>query len=200
MKQFIFCFLLSYSLLGLAADSPQTGQSKSAICSACHGADGLSSNPIWPNLAGQNASYLLQQLQHYQAGKTRPSPIMGPMVAALTQQDMEDLAAFYAQKPSAPPTPASASPSPRAEQLYRQGDIDQHIPACIACHGPDGRGAEQAGFPVISHQKSEYIVQQLEAFKTGSRSSDPASIMRTICAKLSPQDMSDLAKYLTTLN
>lgn len=200
MKQFIFCFLLSYSLLGLTVGSPQTGQSKSAVCSACHGAEGLSSNPIWPNLAGQHASYLLQQLKHYQAGKTRPSPIMAPMVAALTQQDMEDLAAFYAQKPPAPPTPASSSPSPRAEQLYRQGDIDQRIPACIACHGPDGRGAEQAGFPVISHQQSGYIVQQLEAFKTGSRSSDPASIMRTICAKLSPQDMSDLAKYLTTLN
>lgn len=124
--------------------------------------------------------------------------MMGPLVATLSTQDMEDLAAFYAQKLLVPSAP-SAHPLPRAEQLYRQGDLGQHIPACIACHGPDGRGAEQAGFPVISHQQPEYIVQQLQAFKAGTRSSDPLKIMRTICAKLSPQEMQDLAQYLAGL-
>ncbi len=200
MKRLIFCLFLSYALSGLSAGDPQAGQNKSAVCGACHGADGRSSNVMWPNLAGQHATYLLQQLQHYQTGKTRPSPIMVPLVSTLTQQDMEDLAAFYAQKQFAPPAPSSTPTTPRAEQLYRQGDIEQQIPACIACHGPDGRGAEQAGFPVISHQQPEYIIQQLQAFKTSDRSSDPAKIMRTICAKLSPQDMQDLAQYLTKLD
>lgn len=198
MRSIIFYFLLNYAVLGCAIGNPQAGQSKAAVCSACHGAEGQSTQASWPNLAGQHASYLLNQLRHYQTGTTRPSPIMAPLAAALSQQDMEDLAAFYAQKPLAPPA-ATLPRSPRGEQLYRQGDIDQHIPACIACHGPDGRGAEQAGFPVISHQQSEYIVQQLQAFKTNVRTTDPANIMRTICAKLSTQDMQDLAAYLAQL-
>lgn len=198
MKLTLFCLLLSLSLPGFSAGDSKAGQIKSLVCGACHGADGHSTNVLWPNLAGQHAAYLRQQLQHYQAGKVRTSPMMGPLVATLSTQDIEDLATFYAQKPLAPAVPL-AHPLPRAEQLYRQGDLSRQIPACIACHGPDGRGAEQAGFPIISHQQPEYIVQQLQAFKAGTRSSDPLKIMRTICAKLSPQEMQELAQYLAGL-
>lgn len=194
MNIWLACLLLFFSLPGFTAGDPRLGQSKSLICSACHGAEGQSTNPQWPNLAGQHAKYLMQQLQSYQSGTTRNSPIMAPLVAALTQEDMEDLAAWYANKPLAPPSTPPVSV--HGEQLYRQGDMEKQIPACIACHGPDGRGAEQAGFPMISHQQSEYIIQQLQAFKSGTRSTDLLKIMRTICAKLSAQDMQDLAQYL----
>ncbi|MCX7119677.1 MAG: c-type cytochrome [Legionellales bacterium] len=198
MKLLICCILLSFSLPGFAKGDPKAGQNKALVCSACHGADGHSTNPQWPNLAGQYASYLVQQLHYYQSGDKRSSPIMSPLVTNLNQQDMEDLAEFYAQKPL-PPSPPAKTPMPRADQLYRQGDLDLHIPACITCHGPDGRGAEQAGFPMISHQQPEYIIQQLQAFKAGTRSTDPLKIMRTICEKLTPEDMQALAEYITHL-
>ena len=198
MKLLICCFLLSFALPGFSVGNPQAGQNKAMVCSACHGADGHSTNAPWPNLAGQHAAYLVQQLQNYKTGNTRPSPIMSPLVANLNQQDMEDLAAFYSQKPLASSVPIR-KPLPRGEQLYRQGDITLHIPACITCHGPDGRGAEQAGFPMISHQQPAYIILQLEAFKAETRSTDPQKIMRTICAKLTAQDMQELSEYLAGL-
>lgn len=199
MKLLIGCILLTCSLLGFAQGDPEAGQNKALVCSACHGADGHSTNPSWPNLAGQYAKYLVQQLHHYQTSDQRASPVMSPLVANLNQQDMEDLAEFYAKIPVPPASPANKS-NPRGEQLYRQGDIELHIPACITCHGPDGRGAEQAGFPMISHQQPEYIIQQLQAFKTGTRRSDPLKIMRTICKKMTAEDMQALAEYLSHLD
>ncbi len=181
-----------------AGEGSAAGQSKSIVCSACHGANGISTNPIWPNLAGQHASYLLQQLKHYKEGKTRPAPMMSPMVATLTERDMEDLAEFYAKMPLGTAQPRTKNVT-LGKRLYRQGDLSKHVPACIACHGPDGRGAAQAGFPVISHQQPEYLIQQLQAFKTGVRTSDPLAIMRTTSAKLSTEDMRALADYLSTL-
>lgn len=198
MKALIVCLLLSFSLPCFSAGDAKSGQSKALVCGACHGAEGQSTNPQWPNLAGQHAKYLVQQLQAYQTGTTRTSPIMAPLVAALTQEDMEDLSAWYAQKPLV--TPGTKASSAHGEQLYRQGDMEKQIPACVACHGPNGRGAEQAGFPMISHQQPEYLIQQLQAFKAGTRSTDPLKIMRTICAKLSAEDMQDLAQYIGHLD
>lgn len=179
----------------MSAGNPQSGQSKAVVCSACHGENGQSINPLWPNLAGQHAAYLAQQLHHYQKGSDRSSPVMTPLVSQLSAEDIQDLAAFYAQKPLSPSIP-NPTPVPRGEQLYREGDIKIHIPACITCHGPDGRGAAQAGFPMISHQQPDYLIQQLQAFKAGTRRTDPLEIMRTICAKLTEKDMQELAKYI----
>lgn len=199
MKRLMSFFLLTYSLVGFAQGDPNAGLNKAMVCSACHGADGHSTNPLWPNLAGQYAPYLIQQLRHYQTNDQRPSPIMSPLAASLNQQDIEDLAAFYSQK-----TRSSVSPTKKTgtkgEQLYRQGDIERHIPACITCHGPDGRGAEQAGFPMISHQQPAYLIQQLQAFKAGTRKTDPLKIMRTICEKMSSEEMQALADYLSHLD
>ncbi|PJD92973.1 MAG: cytochrome c4 [Legionella sp.] len=194
-----FSLLLSLSWTAFANGNAASGQSKSMVCSACHGEQGISTNPLWPNLAGQHAAYLLQQLKHYKDGKTRPAPMMIPMVATLSAQDMEDLAEFYAKKPFGKAISPSSSVT-LGERLYRQGDMSKHIPACIACHGPDGRGAAQAGFPVISHQQPEYLIQQLQAFKSGTRTSDPLAIMRTTSEKLSVEDMRALAEYLAGLD
>lgn len=198
MKRIFFILLLGFSVMGFSLGNPNLGQTKAIVCSACHGENGQSVNPLWPNLAGQHATYLAQQLHHYQTGKDRSSPVMSPLVAQLTPEDIEDLAAFYAKK-SLSASKAISTPSSHGEQLYRQGDTTLHIPACITCHGPDGRGAEQAGFPMISHQQPEYLVQQLQAFKTGTRRTDPMEIMRSICAKLTEKDMQELATYIAGL-
>lgn len=198
LQQILCLLLLSFSLISFATGNPQLGQNKAIVCSACHGEHGQSINTLWPNLAGQHAAYLVQQLHHYQSGKDRSSPMMSPLVAQLSSQDIEDLAAFYAQKPLSL-SKSATRPVPRGEQLYRQGDINLHIAACITCHGPDGRGAAQAGFPMISHQQPEYIIQQLQAFKAGTRRTDPLEIMRTICAKLTEKDMQELAQYIAGL-
>lgn len=195
---YVFFLLLSSPLSLLATGDPIAGKSKAMICSACHGETGISANPLWPNLAGQHARYLLEQLRQFKSGNKRPSPIMSPMVASLTEQDMEDLAIYYAQQPEAAAI-KTQPPHTVGEQLFRQGDSLRHIAACIACHGPDGRGNAQAGFPLISHQNADYTVQQLMAFKAKSRQSDPLEIMRTLASKLNPEDMKQVADYIAGL-
>lgn len=192
MKNVIFALLFATSLSADATMPPEA-----AMCSACHGADGQSHHPEWPNLAGQHTLYLLKQLHAYQQGNTRSSPIMGPMVASLSETTLNELAAFYAQQPLAAKKKPPANV--RGEALYRQGDARQHIPACIACHGPDGHGNAMAGFPLLSRQPSAYTVQQLLAFQQKKRTTDPNGIMRDITANMSQADIKAVADYLETL-
>lgn len=189
------CLSISFSWPLHANGDPKAGNAKALICSACHGSQGVSPNSLWPNLAGQHEDYIRKQLHYFKVGTQRSAPTMSPMVATLDAQDIEDLAAYYAHlsPPKAPPTTERSS---RGQQLYRQGDSTQHIPACITCHGPDGRGNASAGFPVIAHQQIDYTIQQLQAFKSGTRSTDPMAIMRTMSAKLSTEDMRAIAEYL----
>ena len=198
MKKVIFLLALCNSFTLFAASDAQNGQEKSVICAACHGPKGISINPSWPNLAGQHATYLIKQLQNFKEKKGRDDPTMAPMVASLSEQDIADLAAFYAALPPPEGSPAKQV-STRGEQLYRSGDMDQHITACIACHGPKGTGNAQAGFPLLSGQQSDYTVLQLKAFKAGKRSNDLNSIMRDICGRMSTDDMEAVANYIAGL-
>lgn len=193
---YLISLLLYTALTAHAAGDPKAGADKSLVCSACHGAQGISTNPEWPHLAGQHAAYLIKELHDFKQGKTRATPIMGPMVAHLTDQDIDDLAAYYSQKPRAlGKTPETYLA--RGAALYRNGDISKHITACIACHGPDGRGNAQAGFPLLCGQSPAYTVQQLHAFKSGARSNDMSSIMHDISSHMSDEDMEAVAHYLT---
>ena len=198
MKKMIFLLALCNSFALFAASDAQNGQEKSVICAACHGPKGISINPSWPSLAGQHATYLIKQLQNFKEKKGREDPTMAPMVASLSEQDITDLAAFYAALPLPEGSPAKQV-STRGEQLYRRGDMDQHITACIACHGPKGTGNAQAGFPLLSGQQSDYTVLQLKAFKAGKRSNDLNSIMRDICGRMSTDDMEAVANYIAGL-
>ena len=198
MKKMIFLLALCNSFALFAASDAQNGQEKSVICAACHGPKGISINPSWPSLAGQHATYLIKQLQNFKEKKGRDDPTMAPMVASLSEQDITDLAAFYAALPLPEGSPAKQV-STRGEQLYRRGDMDQHITACIACHGPKGTGNAQAGFPLLSGQQSDYTVLQLKAFKAGKRSNDLNSIMRDICGRMSTDDMEAVANYIAGL-
>jgi cytochrome c553 len=199
MKKIVFLLALCSTITAFAAGDYQAGQEKSTVCAACHGAAGISINPAWPSLAGQHAAYLVKQLHDFKNIKTRNAPTMTPMVANLTEQDMNDLAAFYAHQP----LPEGSTPQKylkRGEQLYRGGDFSKHITACIACHGPAGLGNAQANFPVLSGQQAAYTVQQLQAFKDKKRSNDLNSIMRDISARMSMEEMQAVANYVAGLH
>ncbi len=199
MKKIAFVFAALYTFLSFAAGNYQAGQEKSAMCAACHGATGISTNPAWPSLAGQHATYLVKQLRDLKLAKTRNAPVMASMVSNLSDQDMDDLAIFYATQA----IPESSTPEKylkRGEQLYRGGDFNEHITACIACHGPTGKGNAQAGFPVLSGQQAVYTVQQLDLFKTHKRSNDLNSIMRDISARMTTEDMVAVANYVAGLH
>lgn len=198
MKKMIFFLSLCASFSTSAAGDVQAGQAKSTVCAACHGEKGASINPIWPHLAGQHAAYLLKQLHDFQQKKGRDDPTMAPMVANLSEQDMEDIAAFYASLPTPPGTVSKALLS-RGEQLYRGGDFNKHITACIACHGPKGTGNAEALFPSLSGQQVAYTITQLQAFKDNKRSNDINSIMHDISVRMSQDDMTAVANYISGL-
>lgn len=169
-----------------------------ALCVACHGQAGISANPEWPNIAGQHPGYLEKQLRDFKQGKTRTAPTMTAIVATLNNEDITELANLYAQM-----TPAAGTVPEkylkRGQALYRGGDFDKHISACIACHGPNGRGNSQAGFPLLSGQNAAYTVAQLQAFKNKTRRNDYNSIMRDISARMDQSDMEAVAYYLQGL-
>ena len=193
---------------GAVVGSADAGAAKAAVCTACHGVNGNSTNPEWPVLAGQNAVYIREQLAMFKA-KKRNNPVMQPIVDPLTEQDMADLAAFFAAQT---PTGLEADPSywKAGEALYRSGDAARGIPACVACHGPAGQGNAGAGFPALRAQHSVYTVKQLQDYLTKNRYRDPANpekinstrnsaMMTTIAARLTPEDIRNLASYVQGL-
>lgn len=181
-----------------AAGSVEDGKSKAATCAACHGADGTSPNPEWPSLAGQHAKYTERQLKAFKDGD-RANVLMQGQVMALSEQDMADLAAFYAAQP-VPRLTANPKLVARGERLYRGGDRDRGISACIACHGPTGRGNPAAGYPVVAGQHATYNIAQLEAYASGARKSDsPQQMMRNIASLLSDEDIAAVASYMQGL-
>jgi cytochrome c553 len=189
--------LACYSLSSVAAGDPAAGQQKSATCAACHGADGNSSDPANPKLAGQSEGYLFKQLWEFKEG-IRQNAVMAGMVAALSEQDMRDLAAFYAaqtiQGGAADPELAD-----RGEVLYRGGDLARGIPACAACHGATGLGNPAAKFPALGGQHAQYTRSQLEQFRSMLRATDAGQMMRNIAIKMTDPDMEAVASYIEGL-
>lgn len=168
------------------------------LCASCHGMDGKSLQPIWPNLAGQSQKYMAEQLSLYK-NKKRPSDIMQNIAALLNDQDIEELSAYYSQQPCLT-SPTKPLPLHKAgEQLYKLGDYKRKIPACSACHGPLGRGNDPAKYPGLAKQNQEYFIQQLYAFKNHQRNTDPMGVMQDISARLSTDDMQALADYIQSL-
>jgi cytochrome c553 len=178
----------------LAVGSVEAGAAKAVVCQACHGANGNSANPEWPSLAGIGADYITEQLKNFKEGK-RTNPVMMPNVANLKDDDMADLGAYF---DSLTNTGLEADPSywQAGEKLYRGGDAARGIPACMACHGPTGRGNEPAKFPALRGQQSVYLAKQLNDYASGARATGPNGIMQTIAKRLSPDDIRNLASYL----
>ena len=188
--------LLAGTALAATGDAT-VGAQKAAICGACHGANGNSANPEWPSLAGQHAEYIAAQLKAFQQG-VRNNPIMMANAAALSAQDMADLGAYYATL-----TPggleADAALYKAGQKLYRAGDSARGIPACIACHGPQGKGIAPARYPALRAQHSVYTVAQLKAYASGERKAAGNDMMNVVAQKLTEADMQALATYLQGL-
>lgn len=199
MKNAWFVCILTVSALAgpASAGDAALGAQKAAVCSACHGMTGASINPEWPNLAGQGEAYVVAQLQSFKSGK-RVNPLMTPMAVALTEADMQDLGAHFSQQ-----TPAGLEADPSnwkaGEKLYRGGDKSRDIPACIACHGPQGRGNGPARYPALRAQHAVYTYNQLKAFKDGARSAAGNDIMQVVTDRMSDQEMRALASYVQGL-
>jgi cytochrome c553 len=182
-----------------AEGSPEEGKAKSQMCVACHGIDGNSPNPEWPSIAGQSAAYSLEQLKAFKSN-ARQNPLMSPMVAGLSEDDMEDLAAFYSTQTR---SGLEADPAKIAEgqRLYRGGDPAAGIAACTACHGPNGHGIAPAGFPALQGQHATYIASQLRNYRSGSRTTDQSHnrMMRDIASRLTEAQIDAVAQYVQGL-
>ena len=179
-----------------ADGDPSAGQAKSQICAACHGLDGNSPMPQNPVLAGQVPGYIAQQLARFKSG-VRKNAIMAGMTQLLSEQDMQDLDAWFSSQ-TAPPRTVSADDLELAhtgEKLYRGGDSEMSVPACMGCHGPAGFGIPP-NYPRLTGQWSTYLEEQLLAFKDGRRASP---IMGPIAFRLSAEQIKTLAVYMSAL-
>jgi len=189
--------LMAVPAASAVTGDPAAGAQKAAVCGACHGSDGNSLNPEWPKLAGQQASYIASQLAAFKAG-TRVNVIMAPNAMVLGEQDMADLAAYFS-KQTLQGGEADPSLYKAGEKLYRGGDATRGLPACIACHGPQGEGNGPAQYPSLRAQHSVYTYAQLKAFASGERKSATNSIMQTVAGKLSDEEMRAVASYVQGL-
>lgn len=186
-KKLILSVLLLMSLNVFSAGDADKGQSLSGTCAACHGADGNSINPVWPSLAGQNEAYLTRHMTFFRDGQ-RENAMMAPMVAALSDQDIADLSAYFASQKM---TMKAANPDQveLGKKIYQGGVKDRNIPACMSCHGPTGHGVPLTGYPSLANQHAAYTALQLKEYKAGKKIGGDADVNGKI--------MADVARYMT---
>jgi cytochrome c553 len=210
MKKVVILFglAMAWTQIGFAADpslvgDAAAGKSQTAVCGACHGADGNSMVPTFPKLAGQGEKYLLKQLKDIRDG-SRPIPTMAGQLDGKSNQDLADIAAYFASQTS---TGGQTKPELMAlgEKIYRSGIPDRHVAACTACHSPSGKGNAPAGFPALSGQHAEYIAAQLIAYRkgyedaTGRTNDGDTKIMRTTAFGLSDMEIEAVSSYASGL-
>ncbi|MDH0895659.1 MULTISPECIES: c-type cytochrome [Pseudomonas] len=207
MNKVLVSLLLSLgvSVAAHAADAgkivgdAEAGQAKTAVCGACHGADGNSPAPNFPKLAGQGERYLLKQLHDIKGGKRVVLEMTG-MLDPLSEQDLADIAAYFASQNM---SVGAADPNlvQRGQELFRGGKLEEGMPACTGCHSPDGAGLAAASFPKLGGQHAQYVTKQLTDFREGNRTNDgDAMIMRAIAAKLSNKDIEAVSSYIQGLH
>lgn len=192
---------LLVSLPAIAGGDADAGQGKSAICAACHGADGNSAVPIWPKIAGQHASYLERQLGLIKSG-ARPVPEMAGIVGSLSDQDMADLAAYYSTQ-TVKPGVADEATLVDGERLYRAGNLLTDVPACMACHGPAGEGNPLAAYPALAGQHAVYTEKMLKGFRGGSSWGDEdeaSKIMTDVTLRLTDDEITAVSAYVQGLH
>ncbi|MEY3747854.1 MAG: hypothetical protein RL194_1313 [Pseudomonadota bacterium] len=180
-----------------AGDAAKGATIANQVCMACHGADGNSPISMYPTLAGQHPEYITKQLHDFKSGE-RKNAIMAGMVAALTDEDMANLGAYYASQTAKPGTAKSNGKGSVGEKIYKAGIAGLGVPACASCHGPTGAGVP-VQFPRLAGQHADYTVAQLQTFRSGERANDAAKMMRMIASKLSDQDMAAVADYIQGL-
>ena len=187
--------LMSFTLF--AAGDSEAGKSKSALCAGCHGVDGNSVNAVWPKLAGQHATYLTKQIKDFKSG-ARADAVMQGMVAALSDDDIDDIGAYFESQKIKMGT-FDQELVAKGEAIYRGGITETSVPACIACHSPNGTGNGPASFPSLKNQHPEYTIAQLKKFKDGSRTNDSGKMMSNVSARMLESEMAAVAAYIAGL-
>jgi len=188
------------SLQAFAEGDAAAGQSKSAICAACHGVDGNSAVPNWPKLAGQHASYLERQALLIQSG-ARLVPEMTGIVATMNEQDFADIAAYFASQTNNGGV-ADESIAAQGQRIYRAGNADTGVPACMSCHGPAGEGNPLAGYPALAGQHAVYLAKMLTGFRNGDNwgeSDAPSHVMNGAAANLTDEEITAVSSYIQGL-
>ena len=174
---------------------PAKGAQLSASCQACHTADGSRGSPANPILQGQHPEYILKQLTEFKSGKRKNSIMMG-MAATLSDDDMKQVAAYYASKSAKPGFAKIKETVSLGEQIYRGGIVSKAVPACAGCHSPNGAGIP-AQYPRLGGQHADYAEAQLLAFRSGVRGNNVQ--MATIAGKMNDSEMKAVADYVAGL-
>jgi len=201
LLQFAIGLSLWISLPVFAIGDVDAGQSKAAVCAACHGVDGNSVVPNWPKIAGQHASYIQRQLTLIKDGN-RAVPEMAPIVINISDQDMADIAAYFASQTTNAGLTDEASLA-IGERLYRGGNSETDIPACMSCHGPAGEGNPLAGYPSLAGQHAVYSEKMLTGFRAGTTwGPDDANstIMTDVTKRLTNEEIKAVASYIQGLH
>ena len=194
------CLLLLTSLQAAAQGDPQAGQAKSAICAACHGVDGNSAVPNWPKLAGQHEAYLARHITLIKSGARQVPEMMG-IVGALSEQDIQDLSAYYASLENNGGI-ADESLVDLGKRVYMAGNAETGAPACMACHGPAGEGNPLAGYPALAGQHAVYSAKMLRQYRDGvnwGETDSPSHVMNGVAGYLTNEEIDAVASYLQGL-
>lgn len=219
----IFFGLTSLVSVSYAEGNAIQGKTQAASCAGCHGEDGNSLVSTFPKLAGQHESYLVKQLQAFKNG-SRNAPMMAPLAMGLKADAIENIAAYYATQSIQPnPKPEiddedledldeaqrqEASETKQAEleqllalggDLYRNGDLEREVSACIACHGPYGEGNKPAAFPALHSQHADYLIKSLTDYKNGSRQNNPDNMMHMIASKMTDKEIKAVAYHISAM-
>ena len=201
LLQFAVGLSLLVALPALGAGDANAGQGKAAVCAACHGVDGNSLVPNWPKLAGQHSAYLERQLGLIKGGD-RPVPEMAGIVMGLSDQDIADLSAYFSGQASVAGVTDEALLA-TGEMLYRAGNSEKDIPACMSCHGPAGKGNPLSGYPSLAVQHSVYSEKMLTGFRAGTQWGDDdasSKIMTEVANRLTDTEIKALGSYIQGLH
>ena len=176
---------------------PVAGKDKSVLCQGCHGEQGISIDGLIPSLAGQYGKYITKELRNYQSGE-RSHQIMNAMAATISDEDLDDISAYFASQPK---MKGNGAVNEIGKKLFLRGDLSRTILACYTCHGVNGKGLtpNTPMFPIIGGQQKDYLRLQLLNFKNGDRTNSPNGIMITIAKKLTEAELDALAIYISGL-
>lgn len=182
-----------------ASGDVEAGKAKSASCAACHGVDGNSVNPEWPKLAGQHENYLAKQLLYFHSGE-RENATMKGMVAGLTEEDVQNLGAYYASQEVQFGT-ADPALVEQGEKIYRSGNPESGVAPCMGCHGPNGAGNPGANYPALRGQHAKYVELQLHGFAEGKRANENSvKMMQILSSRMTNREIRAVASYIQGLH
>lgn len=201
MARFLVLLLAAAPLAVWAAGDPEAGQEKAAVCASCHGMDGNSQTPMWPKLAGQHPDYATRQSILIREQR-RNAPEMYPIVQDLSDEDLADISAYYAQQ-TVKPGVADEALVELGRTLYQTGNPESDVPACAACHGPAGSGIPGAHFPKLQAQHADYTASRLESYRAGEHNGedDPYSqIMVAVSQNLTDEEIQAVSSYIEGLH